>query len=109
MKIIFKKTEVHDLKIDIVKTKLCIGDELEISDDTQGVTDLFFYKKNGFFAKLLGRKKLKALGSLSAEDSGKLIQKLHGSHKSRVRVVDILPKHLSKVGYDRVYVSVWIG
>ena len=109
MKIIFEKTEVYDLKIDVAKTNLCIGDDLEIDVDAKGALGLFYFKKIGFINRFLGRKKSKRLGSLSSEDSKNLSQKLKKAHKIRVRVVDIRPKHLSKNKYDEIHVSVWIG
>ena len=109
MKIIFEKTKVYDLKIDVAKTNLCIGDDLEIDVDAKGVLELFYFKEIGFINRFLGRKKSKRLGSLSSEDSKNLSQKLKKAHKIRVRVVDIRPKHLSKNKYDEVHVSVWIG
>ena len=48
MKIIFEKTEVYDLKIDVAKTNLCIGDDLEIDVAAKRVLELF-YLKNGFY------------------------------------------------------------
>ena len=109
MKIIFEKTKVHDLKVDVVKANLCIGDDLEIDVAAKGVLELFCFKEIGFINRFWGRKKSKCLGSLSSEDSKNLSQKLKKAHKIRVRVVDILPKHLSKNKYDEVHVSVWIG
>ena len=109
MKIIFEKTKVHDLKVDVVKAHLCIGDDLEIDVAAKGVLELFYLKEMGFISRFLGRRKSKRLGSLSSEDSKSLSQNLKKTHKIRVRVVDILPKHLSKSKYDQVHVSVWIG
>ena len=45
MKIIFEKTKVYDLKIDVAKTNLCIGDDLEIDVDAKGALGLFYFKK----------------------------------------------------------------
>ena len=104
-----KKPKVYDLKIDVAKTNLCIGDDLETDVDAKGALELFYFKEIGFINRFLGRKKSKRLGSLSSEDSKNLSQKLKKAHKIRVRVVDILPKHLSKNKYDEVHVSVWIG
>jgi hypothetical protein len=73
------------------------------------LTAPFYLKEMGFISRFLGRRKSKRLGSLSSEDSKNLSQKLKKAHKIRVRVVDILPKHLSKNKYDQVHVSVWIG
>ena len=109
MKIIFEKTKVHDLKVDVVKANLCIGDDLEIDMAAKGVLELFYFKEMSFISRFLGRKKSKRLGPLSSEDSKNLSQKLKKAHKIRVRVVDILPKHLSKNKYDEVHVSIWIG
>lgn len=109
MKIIFEKTKVHDLKVDVVKANLCIGDDLEIDVAAKGALELFYFKEIGFINRFLGRKKSKSLGSLSSEDSKNLSQKLKKAHKIRVRVVDILSKNLSKNKYDEVHVSVWIG
>ena len=109
MKIIFEKTKVHDLEVDVVKANLCIGDDLEIDVDAKGALELFYFKEIGFINRFLGRKKSNRLGSLSSEDSKNLSQKLKKAHKIRVRVVDILPKNLSKNKYDEVHVSVWIG
>ena len=106
MKIIFEKTKVYDLKIDVAKTNLCIGDDLEIDVDAKGALELFYFKEIGFINRFLGRKKSKRLGSLSSEDSKNLSQKLKKANKIRVRVVDILPKHLSKNKYDDAHVSV---
>ena len=104
-----KKTKVYDLKIDVAKTNLCIGDDLEIDVDAKGALELFYFKEIGFINRFLGRKKSNRLGSLSSEDSKNLSQKLKKAHKIRVCVVDILPKNLSKNKYDEVHVSVWIG
>ena len=109
MKIIFEKTKVHDLKVDVVKANLCIGDDLEIDMVAKGVLELFYFKEMSFISRFLVRKKSKRLGPLSSEDSKNLSQKLKKAHKIRVRVVDIRPKHLSKNKYDEVHVSVWIG
>ena len=109
MKIIFEKTKVHDLKVDVVKANLCIGDDLEIDMVAKGVLELFYFKEMSFISRFLVRKKSKRLGPLSSEDSKNLSQKLKKAHKIRVRVVDILPKHLSKNKYDEVHVSIWIG
>ena len=109
MEIIFEKTKVHDLKVDVVKANLCIGDDLEIDMVAKGVLELFYFKEMSFISRFLVRKKSKRLGPLSSEDSKNLSQKLKKAHKIRVRVVDILPKHLSKNKYDEVHVSIWIG
>ena len=109
MEIIFEKTKVHDLKVDVVKANLCIGDDLEIDMVAKGVLELFYFKEMSFISRFLVRKKSKRLGPLSSEDSKNLSQKLKKAHKIRVRVVDIRPKHLSKNKYDEVHVSVWIG
>ena len=77
--------------------------------DAKGALELFYLKEMGFISRFLGRRKSKRLGSLSSEDSKNLSQNLKKAHKIRVRVVDILPKHLSKNKYDQVHVSVWIG
>ena len=106
MKIIFEKTKVHDLKVDVVKANLCIGDDLEIDMVAKGVLELFYFKEMSFISRFLGRKKPKRLKALSSEDSENLSQKLKKAHKIRVRVVDILPKHLSKNKYDEAHVSV---
>ena len=106
MEIIFEKTKVHDLKVDVVKANLCIGDDLEIDVAAKGVLELFYFKEMGFISRLLGRRKPKRLGSLSSEDSKNLSQKLKKAHKIRVHVVDILPKNLSKNKYDDAHVSV---
>ena len=75
----------------------------------KGVLELFYFKEMSFISRFLVRKKSKRLGPLSSEDSKNLSQKLKKAHKIRVRVVDILPKHLSKNKYDEVHVSIWIG
>ena len=77
--------------------------------DAKGVLELFYFKEIEFINRFLGRKKPKCLEALSSEDSKNLSQKLKKAHKIRVRVVDILPKNLSKNKYDEVHVSVWIG
>ena len=77
--------------------------------DAKSALELFYFKEIGFINRFLGIKKSKSLGSLSSEDSKNLSQKLKKANKIRVRVVDILPKHLSKNKYDEVHVSVWIG
>ena len=56
MKIIFEKTKVYDLKIDVAKTNLCIGDDLEIDVDAKGVLELFYFKEIEFINRFLGRK-----------------------------------------------------
>jgi len=48
MKIIFEKTKVHDLKVDVVKANLCIGDDLEIDVAAKGVLELFYFKEMAF-------------------------------------------------------------
>ena len=88
---------------------MCIGDDLEIDVDAKDALELFYFKEIGFINRFLGRRKSNRLGPLSSEDSKNLSQKLKKAHKIRVRVVDILPKHLSKNKYDQVHVSVWIG
>ena len=88
---------------------MCIGDDLEIDMVAKGVLELFYFKEMSFISRFLVRKKSKRLGPLSSEDSKNLSQKLKKAHKIRVRVVDILPKHLSKNKYDEVHVSIWIG
>ena len=103
------KTKVYDLKIDVAKTNLCIGDDLEIDVDAKGVLELFYFKEIEFINRFLGRKKPKRLKALSSEDSENLSQKLKKAHKIRVRVVGISPKHLSNNKYNEVHVSVWIG
>ena len=75
----------------------------------KGVLELFYFKEMSFISRFLVRKKSKRLGPLSSEDSKNLSQKLKKAHKIWVRVVDILPKHLSKNKYDEVHVSIWIG
>ena len=62
MKIIFEKTKVYDLKIDVAKTNLCIGDDLEIDVDAKGALELFYFKEIGFINRFLGRKNQNALG-----------------------------------------------
>jgi hypothetical protein len=108
MQIISKKAEVLNLKADLKKLKLNIGDELSLQFDDAGCCHVLCTPKKTWLGQLFINRRSVRLGHLSQNDALYLAKKVKDASKARVRVVDAIPKHLSVANKDSVYISVWL-
>jgi len=109
MRLAFEKTPVINLEVDLKKKGISIGDELTLSMTDIGDFFLYFQPKQSFLSRMFINKGPKRLGQLQTEVSDELALCLGPNDHLRIRVVDAMPKHLSKEGTDSLYVSIWVS
>lgn len=108
MQVVFERVEVVNLRADLSKIRLSIGDELNLQLDDVGSCQAYFTPKQTWLGKIFMNRKVQRLGDLSRNDALYLAQKVKNASKSRVRVVDAIPKHLSPENKESVFISVWL-
>ena len=108
MIVAFEKTPVVDLKVDINKNGICIGDDLSLAPNSSGDFVLYFQPKQSLLTRMFINKRAKRLGHLEQDVADYLRMKLGAETHIRIRVVDAVPKHLSRDNKDRVFVSIWL-
>jgi hypothetical protein len=108
MQIVFKKVEVLNLKADVKKTGLSIGDELFLQFDDARSCHAYFTPKQTWLGKNFINRRHQLLGDLSKDDALHLAKYAKDASKVRVRVVDATPKHISSENRDSVFISIWL-
>ena len=108
MIVAFEKTPVVDLRVDINKNCIGIGDDLSLVPNSNGEFVLYFQPKQSLLTRMFINKNAKRLGHLEQDVADYLRMKLGAETHIRIRVVDAVPKHLSNDDIDRVFVSIWL-
>lgn len=106
MQPLIHKAQIHDLKVHIGKSGLCIGDKAELFLREDGRVAVFADRLSTWFGFLQRRKSVQ-IGSLGPTASKILAKVLRDSSRTRVRIVGLTPEHLTGTGVAEVHISVW--
>lgn len=106
MQPLIHKAQIHDLKVHIGKSGLCIGDKAELFLLEDGHVGVFADRHSTWFGFIQRRKSVQ-IGALGPNASTILAKVLRDSSRIRVRIVGLTPEHLTGTGVAEVHVSVW--
>ena len=108
MEIVLEKSQVVDLRLDLHKQGISIGDDLDLVVNDQDQLILYFEPKRTIWSRFFYRLVPKVFGRLHPNDAEHLTKYLQNASKIRVKVVDTVQKHLSADNTDVAYISVWV-
>ncbi|MDB4203267.1 hypothetical protein OAQ49_00510 [bacterium] len=108
MEIVLEKSQVVDLRLDLHKQGISIGDDLDLVVNDQDQFILYFEPKRTIWSRFFYKLVPKVFGRLHPNDAEQLTKYLQHASKIRVKVVDTVPKHLSADNTDVAYISVWV-
>ena len=108
MEIVLEKSQVVDLRLDLHKQGISIGDDLEFVANDQDQFMLYYEPKRTIWSRFFYKSAPKLFGQLKPNDAELLRKHILHSSKVRIKVVDAVPKHLSADNTDIVHVSVWV-
>lgn len=103
---VLPKTPVRGLCLHIGRSGLCIGDPVTLHLTDSGIVCLLAEVTKRYLGLLPYREKA-LLGHLLPEISQRLTPALLQGAAMRVRIVDLLPEHLSGPQGPEVHISVW--
>tara|TARA_B100000780_G_scaffold266453_1_gene222678 strand:- start:25 stop:357 length:333 start_codon:yes stop_codon:yes gene_type:complete len=108
MEIILDKSQVIELRLDLHKQGISIGDNLDLVVNDQDQFILYYEPKRIIWSRFFYKTAPKIFGQLKPNDAEHLRKHLLHSSKVRINVVDTVPKHLSADNTDIAHVSVWV-
>ena len=100
MEIVLEKSQVVDLRLDLHKQGISIGDDLNLVVNDQDQFILYFEPKRTIWSRFFYKLVPKVFGQLHPNDAEHLTKYLQNASKIRVKVVDTVPKHLSADNTD---------
>jgi hypothetical protein len=103
---IIHKAPVEGLRFNIAQTGLAIGDTAEIDRLSDGRIGVFAKVRKPIFG-VFSRRKVELLGHLGPMVEDLLAPPLSSGAPLRIRIVDLIPEHLSNGYPPEVYISVW--
>ena len=103
MEIVLEKSQVVDLRLDLHKQGISIGDDLDLVVNDQDQFILHFEPKRTIWSRFFYKLVPKVFGRLHPNDAEHLTKYLQNASKIRVKVVDTVPKHLSADNTDVAY------
>lgn len=106
MRPLLHKAPVTDLRVNVSRSALCIGDAAELHLLAGGEVGIFAFGR-AYWMGLFGHRKLLHLGQLDAAQAAPLMEALMLGHHLRVRIVGLTPEHLSTEAGPEVFISVW--
>ena len=105
MEIVSEKSQVVDLRLDLHKQGISIGDDLNLVVNDQDQFILYFEPKRKIWSRFFYKFVPKVFGLLHPNDAEHLTKYLQNASKIRVKVVDTVPKHLSADNTDVVHMG----
>ena len=108
MEIILDKSQVIELRLDLHKQGISIGDNLDLVVNDQDQFILYYEPKRIIWSHFFYKTAPKIFGQLKPNDAEYLRKHLLHSSKVRIKMVVTVPKHLSADNTDIAHVSVWV-
>ena len=108
MEIILEKSQIIELRLDLHKKEISIGDVLELIVNDQDQFILCCSPKQTFWSRLFYKPAPQVFSRLQPTDAKHLKKYLRHASKVRIKVVGTVPKHLSNDSTDIAHVSVWV-
>ena len=110
MEILLEKSQVVELRLDLHKQGISIGDDLDlvVNDHDHDQFMLYFEPKRTIWSRFFYKLVPKVFGRLHPDDAEHLTKYLQHASKIRVKVVDTVPKYFSADNTDVAYISVWV-
>jgi len=100
------KSPLHELRVNVARAGLCIGDTAELALMDNGQVAIFAKVRKRFLG-IIPHQGQAQLGQLSPQAAKLIAPALHHGHHLRVRIVGLTPEHLSASTGPEVHVSVW--
>jgi hypothetical protein len=101
------KAAVHDLCVNVSRSRLSIGDPLQLLPLTDGRVGVVAELRSSWFG-VVPRRVSRLIGVLGPHASELISPAVSRGEQLRVRIVGLTPEHLAKApGGSEVHISVW--
>ena len=108
METILEKSQVIELRLDLHKQGISIGDDLGLVVNDRDQFILYYEPKQTIWSRFFYKSAPKVFYHLLPNYAKHLIKYLLHSSKIRIMIVYTVPKHLSADNTDIAHVSVWV-
>lgn len=107
MQPLIHKAPVHEIAVNVSRMGLSIGDTAELHELTDGKIGVFALVLRPFLG-LFPRRRIIGLGVLGPASERLIRQAVVRRETLRVRIVDLMPEHLTSEGQGpEIHISIW--
>lgn len=106
LQVLLPKAAILDLRINVQRSRLCIGDPVEARLLREGEVGIFRAGLRRRFW-LFGRPGLQLIGLLGPVEAAIVAPALLNGDHLRLRIVGLTPEHLARDAGPEVFISIW--